>query len=85
MATTGIAAELESDVLDTVAWGRKWFDFTAGKTQLVSFHLSNNTGAIDVTMENHLLRCWGCPSLLNWIDVLKSSRLPELPPRKLEP
>ena len=47
-------------------WGRKWpVDFSAGKTQLVLFGWSNNTGAIDVKMdgsvleEKHLLRCWG--------------------------
>ena len=47
-------------------WGRKWLvDFSAGKTQLIPFDQSNNTGAIDVKMygsvleENHLLRCWG--------------------------
>ena len=33
-------------------WGRKWVvDFNAGKTQLVSFSQSNNTGAIDVKMD----------------------------------
>ena len=32
-------------------WGKKWrFDFKAGKTQLVSFDLSNNNGSIDVKM-----------------------------------
>ena len=32
-------------------WGMKQlFDFNAGKTQLVSFEWSNNTGAIDVKM-----------------------------------
>ena len=30
-------------------WGRKWLvDFNAGKTQLVLFGWSNNTGAIDM-------------------------------------
>ena len=55
------ASELESDVRDTVDWGRKWLVyFSAGKTQLVSFDGYNNTGAIDVKMdgsvwrENHL-------------------------------
>ena len=29
-------------------WGKKWlFDFNAGKTQLVLFGQSNNTGAMD--------------------------------------
>ena len=33
-------------------WGRKWFvDLTAGKSQLVSFDWSKNTGAIDVKMD----------------------------------
>ena len=35
--------------------------------------------------ENHLLRCWGWLSLLNWIGVLTLSLLLKLPPRKLEP
>ena len=36
--------------------GRKWFvDFNAGKTQLVSFDRSNNTGAIDVKMDGSVL------------------------------
>ena len=44
-----MAAELESDLRDTVDWSRKWLvDFNAGKTQLVSFDWRNNTGAIDV-------------------------------------
>ena len=37
-------------------WGRKWLvDFSAGKTQLVSFDRSNNTGAIDVKMDGSVL------------------------------
>ena len=47
-----MASELESDLQGTVDWGRKWLvDFNAGKTQLVSFNQSNNTGAIDVKMD----------------------------------
>ena len=39
-----LASELESDLQDTVDWGRKWLvDFNAGKTQLVSFDWSKNT------------------------------------------
>ena len=38
-----LAPELESDLQDTVDWGRKWLaDFNAGKTQLVSFDWSSN-------------------------------------------
>ena len=37
-------------------WGRKWLvDFNAGKTQLVLFDWSNNTGAIDVKMDGSAL------------------------------
>ena len=44
-----LTSEIESDLQDTVDWGRKWLiDFDAGKTQLVSFNRSNSTGAIDV-------------------------------------
>ena len=37
-------------------WGKKWLvDFNTGKTQLVSFDQSKNTGAIDVKMDGSLL------------------------------
>ena len=33
-----LASNLESDLQDTVDWGKKWLiDFNAGKNQLVSF------------------------------------------------
>ena len=35
--------------------------------------------------KNNLLRCWGLPSLLNWIEAFRLSLLRKLPPRKLEP
>ena len=42
-----LASELESDLRDTVDWGRKWLvDFNAGKTRLVSFDQSKNTGVL---------------------------------------
>ena len=51
-----LASELESDLRDTVDWGRKWVaDFNAGKTQLVLFDWSKNTGAIDVKMDRSVL------------------------------
>ena len=47
-----LASELESDLQDTVDQGRKCVvDFNTGKTQLVSFDGSNNTGASDVKMD----------------------------------
>ena len=35
--------------------------------------------------KNHLLRCWGCLFLKNWIGAITLSLLLKLPPRKLEP
>ena len=44
-----LASELESNLRDTVDWGKKWLaDFNAGNTLLVSFDWSNSTGAIDM-------------------------------------
>ena len=51
-----LASALESDLRDTVNWGWKWLvDFNSGKTQLVSFDRSRNTGAIDVKMDGSVL------------------------------
>ena len=51
-----LAFELEFDLQDTVAWGRKWLvDFNVGKTQLVLFDRSENTGAIDVKTNGSVL------------------------------
>ena len=51
-----LASELESDLRDTVDWGRKWLvDFNAGKTQLVSFDWSKITGALDVKTDGSIL------------------------------
>ena len=51
-----LASKLESDLQDTVDWGKKWLvDFNAGKTQLVSFDRSNNNGSIDVKMDGSVL------------------------------
>ena len=56
----GLASELESDLQNTVDWGRKWLvDFKAGNIHLVSFDQSNNTGPIvvkkDGSVEKKLL------------------------------
>ena len=51
-----MASKLESDLRDTVDWGRKWLiDFNAGKTQLVLFDWSNNNGSIDVEIDESFL------------------------------
>ena len=48
-----LASELESDLRDTVDWGKwKWLvDFNDGKIQLVPFDWSNNTGASGIHMK----------------------------------
>ena len=57
--------ELESDLRDTVDLGRKWLvDYNAGKTQLVLFHQSNSTGAIDVKMDESVLEEKSCFKML---------------------
>ena len=87
-----LASELESDLRDTVIWGRKWLvDFNAGKTQLVSLDKSKNTDAIDVKMDGSVLeektsfKMLGLTfsSKLDW--ALTLALLLKLPPRKLEP
>ena len=51
-----LISELDSDLWDTVDWGRIWLvDFNVGKAQLVSFDQSNKTGAIDVKMDESVL------------------------------
>ena len=85
-----MAAELESDLRDTVDWGSKWLvDFNAGKTQLVSYDQSNNTGAIDVKLEGSVLEKKSTfkmlvLSFLNWIGAITLSLLVKLPLRKLK-
>ena len=61
-----LSSELESDLQDTVDWGKKrLIDFNPGKTQLISFDQSSNNSSINVKMDglflkkNHLLRCLG--------------------------
>ena len=87
-----LASELESDLRDTADCGRKWLvDFNAGKTQLVSFDRSKNTGAIDVKMDGSVLeektsfKMLGLTfsSKLDW--TLTLSLLLKLPLRKLGP
>ena len=65
-------------------------DFNAGKTQLVSFDWSKNTGAIDVKMDGSVLEekplfemlRLTFSSKLDW--ALTLSVLLTVPPRKLE-
>ena len=70
-----LASEHEFDLQDIVNWGRKWLvDFNAGKTQLVSFDRSNNTGAIDVKMDGSVLEE---KSSFKMLELTFSSKLDE--------
>ena len=47
---------LESDLRDTVVWGKKWLvDFNARKTQLLSFDRSNSNGSINMKIDGSVL------------------------------
>ena len=51
-----LASELQSDLWDTVDWGRKWLvDFSAEKTHLASFKRPNNSVVIDVKKDGSVL------------------------------
>ena len=72
-----LASELESDLQVNVDWGRKWHvDFNAGKTQLVLFDRSKNTGAIDVKIDGSVLeekssfKMLGLTLPSNWIGAV---------------
>ena len=46
-----LASELESDLRDSVDWGKKWFlDFNAGKSWMVSFDRSGKNGSVNVKL-----------------------------------
>ena len=51
-----LASELESDLLNTVDWGRNGLtNFNAEKTQLFLFNHLNNSGVFDVKMDGSVL------------------------------
>ena len=62
-----MASELESDLQDTLDWGKKWLvDFNAGKIPLVLFDGSNNTGSIEVKMDESVLDEKSSYKILGW-------------------
>ena len=69
-----LASELESDLWEIVDWGRKWLQKISMLEKPKCFCL---TGLIKLVLlmtkwmglffrKNHLLRCWGWLSWLNW-------------------
>ena len=86
------AVELDSDLQYTVDWCRKWpVDFNSGKTQLVLFDQSNNTGAVCVIIDGSVLeekssfKMVGLPfsSNLDWGSYINS--VAKTASKKLEP
>ena len=79
-----LASVLESDIRNTVDWGRKWpVDFNAGTTQIVLFDWSNKTSAIDLKMDGSVLEEKSFSSkldLCSYIIFISKTAL-----RKLEP
>ena len=79
------------DTLWTGAGSGLLIDFNAGKTPLVSFGWSNNTGAIDVKMEGSVLeekssfKMLGLTLSSRLIWALTLSLLLKIPSKKLEP
>ena len=80
-----LASKLESDLWDTADWARSgllismleklnWFRLT----DLITLVLLMWKWMALFLRENHLLRCWGWPSLLNWIGVLTLFLVPWL-------
>ena len=80
-----LASEFESDLQDTVDWGRKWLVcFNAGKTQLVLCNRSNNAGAIDVNMDGSVHEEKLYFKMRGLTFSFKFDWGLKLPPRKLE-
>ena len=75
------ASKLASDLRNTVSWGRKWFfDFNALKTQLVLFDQPDNSGVIDMKMDEsiHEESSFKIPglsfsSILDWSSYIAST------------
>ena len=86
-----LTSELESDLRGTVDWGGKWLvDFSAGKTQLVSFEWFNNNGSVGVKMDGSVFKekssfkmlVLTFSSMLDWGSYIVS--IAKTAPRKLE-
>ena len=66
-------------------WGRKWLvDFNAGKSQLVLFDLSNNTGVIYVKMDGSDLKEKSSFKMLGLSSKLDRGSFPKTASMKIE-
>ena len=83
-----MANELESGLLNTLDWGRKWLvHFNAGKTQLILFDNALMWKWLPLfsrRCRDCILRCRDCLSLINWINFTLSQLL-KLPQKHLQP
>ena len=73
---TGVSSGLLSSMLGKISW----FCLTG----LITMVLLKWKWMGLLLRKRHLLRCWGWPSLINWIGVLTLSLWPKLRPRKLD-
>ena len=84
--------ELPSHLRDTTDWARSGFLILVLE-KLNCFLLAGLTTSVLLMWKwmvlflrkNHLLRCWGRLSLLNWVGTLTLSLMLKLSTRKLEP
>ena len=74
---TGVRSGLLISILGKLSWFRL--------TGLMTMVLLMWKWMVLFLRKNNLLRCWGWPSLLNWVGALTLSLLLKLPPRKLKP
>ena len=85
---------LNLNLIYEALWAGAWSGFLISVLEKLNWF--NLTGLITLVLlmwkwmglflrKNHLWRCWGWLSLLNWIGALTLSLLLKLPPRKLEP
>ena len=86
-----LAFELKSDLIDTFDQDRKWLvDFNAGKIRLVLFGQSDNSGAIDMEIDESVLeekssfKMLGLPVSIKLDWALTVFLLLELPPWQLK-
>ena len=75
---------VRSGVLISMLGKLNWFHLTLTRFSLIAMILLTWKWMSLFLRKNHILRCWGWPSFLNWIEVLTLSLLLKLPPRKLE-
>ena len=75
---------VRSGVLISMLGKLNWFHLTLTRFSLIAMILLTWKWMSLFLRKNHILRCWGWPSFLNWIEALTISLLQKLLSRKLE-